>query len=58
MPMTEDPAWTGIGSDHFIIDKLPGSEDRVVIATGFSGHGFKFASVIGDTCRSRYRWKH
>ena len=25
-----------------------GYEDHVVIATGFSGHGFKFASVIGE----------
>ena len=26
---------------------MPGHED-VVIACGFSGHGFKFASVIGE----------
>ena len=32
---------------HFIIDRLP-SSDRVTIACGFSGHGFKFAPVIGD----------
>ena len=32
----------------FIIDKLPGYEDQVIVATGFSGHGFKFASVIGE----------
>jgi len=24
------------------------AHDRVVIAAGFSGHGFKFASVIGE----------
>jgi sarcosine oxidase len=33
---------------HFIIDKLPGYEDRVVVACGFSGHGFKFASAVGE----------
>jgi sarcosine oxidase len=33
--------------EDFIIDKLPGFEDHVVIACGFSGHGFKFASVVG-----------
>lgn len=32
----------------FIIDFLPGSDMRVVVATGFSGHGFKFASVVGE----------
>ena len=31
---------------HFIVDRSPGN-DRVVFAAGFSGHGFKFASVIG-----------
>ena len=34
--------------ENFIIDKLPGFEDHVTIACGFSGHGFKFASVIGE----------
>lgn len=33
---------------HFVIDLLPGYEDRVAIAWGFSGHGFKFASVVGE----------
>ena len=32
---------------HFIIDRLPG-QARVTVACGFSGHGFKFASVIGE----------
>ena len=31
----------------FIIDRLPGSS-RVVFAAGFSGHGFKFSSAIGE----------
>lgn len=34
--------------EHFIVDKLPGYEDHVTIACGFSGHGFKFVSVIGE----------
>jgi sarcosine oxidase len=34
--------------EHFLIDRHPDFE-RVVIAGGFSGHGFKFASVIGET---------
>jgi sarcosine oxidase len=32
---------------HFIIDRLPGAEG-VVLAAGFSGHGFKFAPVVGE----------
>lgn len=31
---------------HFVIDHLPG-HPNVAIGTGFSGHGFKFAPVIG-----------
>ncbi len=34
--------------DNFIIDHLPGSE-RIIVACGFSGHGFKFAPIIGQT---------
>ena len=34
--------------EDFIIDKLPGYEENVSIACGFSGHGFKFASVVGE----------
>ncbi|SFJ77312.1 N-methyl-L-tryptophan oxidase [Thermoflavimicrobium dichotomicum] len=32
---------------HFIIDQLP-DFPHIKIVTGFSGHGFKFASVIGE----------
>src|SRR5262249_18804109 len=32
---------------HFILDRHP-HHANVVIAAGFSGHGFKFASVIGE----------
>lgn len=40
--------YTNTPDEHFIIDYLPGFEDRVVFAAGFSGHGFKFAPVIGE----------
>ncbi len=33
---------------NFIIDHLPGYDKKVTIATGFSGHGFKFVSVVGE----------
>jgi N-methyl-L-tryptophan oxidase len=33
--------------EDFIIDTLPGSPDRLIIS-GLSGHGFKFASVLGE----------
>jgi sarcosine oxidase len=33
--------------EHFVIDVHPDCED-VVVAAGFSGHGFKFASVVGE----------
>ncbi|MCY2963928.1 MAG: N-methyl-L-tryptophan oxidase [Planctomycetota bacterium] len=32
---------------HFIIDRHPDC-DRVVVAAGFSGHGFKFTPVVGQ----------
>jgi len=32
---------------HFIIDRLPGF-NNVVIGCGFSGHGFKFTSAVGE----------
>ena len=45
---------------HFIIDMLPDMED-VILVSACSGHGFKFASVIGEivadlatTGRSRF----
>lgn len=33
--------------EDFIIDTLPGSPQRLII-TGLSGHGFKFATVLGE----------
>jgi sarcosine oxidase len=40
--------YTNSPDEHFIIDFLPGFEQRVVVAAGFSGHGFKFASAFGE----------
>ena len=34
--------------ENFIIDHLPGFNGAVTIACGFSGHGFKFVSVVGE----------
>jgi sarcosine oxidase len=34
--------------EHFIIDQLPEYNNQVIVAAGFSGHGFKFASVVGE----------
>ena len=33
--------------EHFVVDIHP-EHENVVLAAGFSGHGFKFASVIGE----------
>jgi sarcosine oxidase len=37
--------FTNSPDEHFIIDQLPGS---LVVAAGFSGHGYKFCSVVGE----------
>ena len=39
--------FTNSPDDHFIIDLLP-ETPQVSVAAGFSGHGYKFASVIGE----------
>ena len=39
--------YTNTPDENFIIDHLPVHED-VIIACGFSGHGFKFVPVIGE----------
>ena len=39
--------YTNSADGHFIVDRHPES-DRVHFACGFSGHGFKFASVMGE----------
>ena len=39
--------FTNTPDEHFIVDLLP-ANPQVAVAAGFSGHGFKFASVIGE----------
>ncbi|MDP7039271.1 MAG: N-methyl-L-tryptophan oxidase [Myxococcota bacterium] len=39
--------YTMTPDQHFIIDQHPEAE-QVFLATGFSGHGYKFAPVIGE----------
>ncbi len=39
--------FTNTPDEHFIIDRLPGNED-VIVASPCSGHGYKFASVVGE----------
>jgi sarcosine oxidase len=40
--------YTNSPDNDFIIDYLAGFDKDVVFATGFSGHGFKFVSVVGE----------
>ena len=39
--------YTNTPDEHFIIDRHP-AHRNVVLACGFSGHGFKFCSVVGE----------
>lgn len=39
--------FTNTPDEHFIIDTLPG-EERVIVASPCSGHGFKFSPVVGE----------
>jgi sarcosine oxidase len=39
--------FTNSPDEHFILDRHPDHAD-VAVAAGFSGHGFKFASVVGE----------
>ena len=39
--------FTNSPDEHFIIDRLPDTPN-VAIAAGFSGHGYKFSSVVGE----------
>lgn len=52
--------FTNTPDEHFILDLHPDS-DAVSIAAGFSGHGFKFCSVVGEimadlATAGRTRW--
>lgn len=48
--------FTNTPDGHFILDRLPDDGD-VFVAAGFSGHGYKFCSVIGkimaELCQDR-----
>ena len=39
--------FTNSPDEHFILDHHP-DHPQVTIAAGFSGHGFKFCSVVGE----------
>jgi len=39
--------YTNTPDEHFVIATLPDAP-QVAVAAGFSGHGYKFASVIGE----------
>lgn len=39
--------FTNTADEHWVLDTLPGAP-QVAVAAGFSGHGFKMASVIGE----------
>jgi sarcosine oxidase len=39
--------YTNVADEHFVVDYLPGAP-QVIIASPCSGHGFKFASVMGE----------
>ncbi len=39
--------FTNTADEHFLLDALPDAP-QVAIAAGFSGHGFKMASVVGE----------
>lgn len=39
--------FTNTADEHFVLDTLPDAP-QVAIAAGFSGHGFKMASVVGE----------
>lgn len=39
--------YTNTPDEDFIVDQCP-ARPHIVVAAGFSGHGFKFACVIGE----------
>ena len=40
--------YTNTPDEHFLIDWHPSSQQRVLLASACSGHGFKFCSVVGE----------
>ena len=45
--MTKTCLFTNSPDEHFILDLHPGHPE-VAVAAGFSGHGYKFCSVVGE----------
>ena len=41
--------FTNTPDEHFVVDRAPGAPE-VLLVSPCSGHGFKFASVIGEIC--------
>jgi sarcosine oxidase len=41
--------FTNTPDEHFVIDRAPGAPG-VLLVSACSGHGFKFASVVGELC--------
>lgn len=39
--------YTSTENEDFLMDRVPGS-DKVFVCAGFSGHGYKFATAIGE----------
>ena len=39
--------FTNTPDEHFLIDRLPDAP-QVIVAAGFSGHGYKFCSLVGE----------
>jgi sarcosine oxidase len=39
--------FTNSPDEHFILDRHP-HHPEVMLAAGFSGHGYKFCSVVGE----------
>ena len=44
--------YTVTADSHFVIDRAA-ADDRIVYAAGLSGHGFKFASALGEILADR-----
>jgi sarcosine oxidase len=42
-----DYTYTLTPDEHFVVGRHPG-HDNVLVACGFSGHGFKFTPVLGE----------
>jgi len=49
--------FTNTPDEHFLIDNLP-DQPQVVFAAGFSGHGFKFASAVGEILADMAQERH